>query len=381
MTTNTKFIPIAVIAAIGLAGCFSDGPTGAEPEFSAAVTSTPGDPSADETSPIPDAVDPSEDGGGATPVGGSGSICEVTDVGGIADEGFNQLTFEGIERAAGEFGLSAEILGSATDDDYALHLQTFVDRECLLIVTIGARLSNATAEFATANIDQQFAIIDFDYEDAIDNVLNVNFNSAEPAFLAGYLAAGMTGTGRVGTFGGIRIPAVTTSMNGFANGVAYHNAQNGGSVEVIGWDGADGAFVGNFDNLADGEMMASSFAEEGVDIVFPVAGRVGLGSADYAVQAGGLRIIGVDTDLYEFDVERASVYLTSVLKNVDVAVFAAAERVIVNGEPGGSYEGTLENGGVSLAPFHDLEDEVPDELKRELEDLAAEVIAGNVSVG
>ena len=93
-----------------------------------------------------------------------------------------------------------------------------------------------------------------------------------------------------------------------------------------------------------------------------------------------MRIIGVDTDLYESDVDDAAVYLTSVLKHFDEAVYAAIERTIVNGESGGAYVGTLENGGVGLAPYHDQAGDVPDELKQEIEAITAQIIAGDVRV-
>ena len=152
-----------------------------------------------------------------------GSICEVTDVGGVDDKGFNQIAFEGAERAAAEFGLTAEVLESASDADYETNIQSFLEKDCSLIVTVGFLLGDATAAAAAANPDQQFAIIDVGYEEAIPNVLTLNFSTAEPSFLAGYLAAGMTATGKVATYGGINIPPVTIFMDGFANGVTYYN--------------------------------------------------------------------------------------------------------------------------------------------------------------
>ena len=78
------------------------------------------------------------------------------------------------------------------------------------------------------------------------------FNTAEAAYLGGYLAAGMSKTGTVGTFGGIQIPTVTVFMDGFADGVDKYNADNGTDVKLLGWDKAkqDGLFAGKL-RLAD----------------------------------------------------------------------------------------------------------------------------------
>jgi basic membrane protein A len=361
MIKSKNLLAVAMVGALGLAACGSD-------DAETTDTAAPADTEAEAPA----------DGGSAE----GGSVCEVTDVGGVDDKGFNQIAFEGAERAAADLGLTAEVLESSSDADYETNIQSFIEKDCSLIVTVGFLLGDATAASAAANADQQFAIIDFGYEEPIPNVLTLNFNTAEPSFLAGYLAAGMTETGKVATYGGINIPPVTVFMDGFANGVAYYNEQKGTAVEVLGWDveAQDGSFAGNFENLDDGKALASSFADEGADIIFPVAGPVGLGSSAYAAENPGIRIIGVDNDLYEANPNEGSVYLTSVLKKIDEAVYAAAEQVVVNGENGGSYLGTLENNGVGLAPYHDQDGDVPQELKDEIEALKAEIIAGNVAV-
>ncbi len=365
MIKSKKLLAVAMVGALGLAACGSD--EEASTETDAPVTS-------DEAAPA--------DTGGEDMAAEGGSICEVTDVGGVDDKGFNQIAFEGAERAASDLGLTAEVLESASDADYETNIQSFIEKDCSLIVTVGFLLGDATAAGAAANPDQQFAIIDVGYEEAIPNVLTLNFNTAEPSFLAGYLAAGMTETGKVATYGGINIPPVTIFMDGFANGVAYYNEQKGTEVEVLGWDveAQDGSFAGNFENLDDGKALAASFADEGADIIFPVAGPVGLGSSAYAAENDGIRIIGVDNDLTVSNPNEADVYLTSVLKKIDEAVYAAAEQVVVNGENGGAYIGTLENEGVGLAPYASQDGDVPQELKDEIEALKAEIIAGNVSV-
>ena len=97
----------------------------------------------------------------------------------------------------------------------------------------------------------------------------------------------MSETGTVCTFGGLNIPPVTDFMVGFQNGVDYYNAQKGAEVEVLGWDNAakDGAFTGNFEFTDDGRRFAENFFDEGCDVIMPVAGPVGLGSAAAAAGA------------------------------------------------------------------------------------------------
>ncbi len=307
-------------------------------------------------------------------------VCQVTDVGGIDDKSFNATAYRGVERAVDELGAEGKFLESQQQTDYERNINAFIEDECDLIVTVGFLLGDATATAAANNPDFNFTIVDFAYDPPIENVLGLVFNTNEAAFLAGYVAAATTQTGIVGTFGGINIPPVTVFMDGFVLGVDYHNAQKGTDVQVLGWDveAQDGLFVGNFESTDDGRSMGESLMDEGADIILPVAGPVGLGTAAAAQERGNVYIIGVDTDFTVSAPEFADITLTSVLKNMDVAVFNAFQQVVDGTFEGGVFVSTLENGGVGIAPFHELESMVSSEVQAELEDIGAGIIAGEI---
>jgi basic membrane protein A len=308
-------------------------------------------------------------------------VCEVTDAGGIDDKSFNATAYKGIQDAVAELGVEGKYLESQQQTDYEKNINAFIDEGCDLIVTVGFLLGDATQAAAEANPDQKFAIIDYGYDPVIPNVLGLVYNTDEAAFLAGYVAAGMTKTGKVGTFGGIPIPSVTIFMDGFAMGVEYYNEQKGTLVEVLGWDkdAQTGLFAGNFESTDDGRNLAESLMDEGADIIMPVAGPVGLGAAAAVQQRGNGYIIGVDSDWFESASNYADVILTSVLKKMDKSVFDVSKQVVDGEFEGGFYTGTLENGGVGLADFHDMDSMVPAELKAELESLKTEIMAGNIA--
>ncbi len=312
------------------------------------------------------------------------TACQVTDTGGIDDNGFNQTAWKGVEDAMAAHGIDGRFLESQAETDYAANINSLLDG-CDIIVTVGFLMGDATAAAAEANPDQKFSIVDYAYDPTIPNVLGQVFATDQAAFLAGYLAAGMTETGVVGTFGGINIPPVTIFMDGFAWGVDYYNEVKGTSVTVLGWDPdtKEGLFTNNFDSLDDGRTFAQNLYDEGADIVLPVAGPVGLGSAALADELGtdALKIIGVDADQYLTNPEKNGVYLTSILKQMDATVQAAIEAAMDGSFAGGVTVGTLENGGVGLAPYHDMDGMVPDELKGEVEALKASIVAGDVKVG
>ncbi len=307
----------------------------------------------------------------------------VTDVGGIDDKSFNATSWQGMELAKQELGVEVAYLESQQQADYAANITQFIDQGYDMIITVGFLLGDDTKKFAEQNPNIKFAIVDFAYDPPIPNVLGLTFATDEAAFLAGYLAAGMTKTGKVGTFGGIKIPPVTIFMVGFEYGVNYYNQKHGTNVQVLGWNTAkdEGLFVGNFESTDDGRRAGEDLIAEGADIIMPVAGPVGLGTAAAVKDHPGTMLIGVDTDWCVSAAEYCPVVLTSVMKNMHIAVRDAIKMAVEGTFQGGVYVGTLKNGGVGIAPFHEFDDDVPASLKAELEEVAKGIKDGTIDTG
>ena len=318
---------------------------------------------------------------------------QVTDLGGIDDKSFNALSYAGVEQAVKELGIEGKYLESQGQSDYAKNIQQFMNEKTDLIVTVGFLLGVDTAKFAKDNPEQKFAIVDYAYPDCwpgavegkdcgsateISNVLGLTFATDQAAFLAGYAAAASTKTGKVACFGGINIPTVSIFMKGFEAGVKYYNEKKGANVEVLGWSNEknDGSFTGNFESLDDGRSFAESFVQEGADIVMPVAGPVGLGSAAYCKETGSCKIVGVDTDWTVSASEYTDVILTSVQKMLNVAVFEAIKAAKEGTFKGGIYTGTLANNGVGIAKVAGASAD----LTKELDQIKADIIAGKITM-
>ena len=156
-------------------------------------------------------------------------------------------------------------------------------------------------------------------------------------------------------------------------------------MAVLGWNEQtqDGSFTGNFTSEAEGQAMTRTFIGEGADIIFPVAGNAGLGTATAvkdADAAGGDRVtmMWADTDGC-FSVPRYCRYfLTSVTKGIQAAVKTAILSAARGTFRGGTYVGDLANGGVALAPYHDFAGRVPAALTAELAKIRAEIENGTI---
>jgi len=331
---------------------------------------------------------PSSSSSASKSAGPAFKACMVSDAGGFEDKSFNQAGYDGLKRAVTQLGVTEAHAESAANTDYVPNIDNMIQQNCDLTITVGFLLADATKAAAAANPTKKFAIIDNQFFDAsfkpitIANVKPLLFDTAQASFLAGYLAAGVTKTGTVATFGGMQIGSVTIFMDGFADGVAKYNADNSASVKVLGWDKATqkGSFTGDFDDQSKGQNVTKGFIDQGADIILPVAGPVGLGAAAAAKDAGNVKIIGVDQDWFVTAPEFKGIILSSVLKQMEPAVFDVIKTTRDGGFDPAPYKGTLVNNGVGLAPYHDLDSVVPAALKTKIDALKAEIIAGTLTV-
>lgn len=325
---------------------------------------------------------PEENPGTGQTAGTTFAACMVTDTGGIDDRSFNASSWAGMEAAkAANSNIAISYTASTAEKDYDPNLNNSVAKGCKYIQAVGGLMGDATDKVAAANPNVQFAIVDSGSRGRA-NVFPIQFETQQAAFLAGYLAAGFSKTGKVGTYGGLPIGPVTIFMDGFADGVAHYNKVKGTNVQVLGWDKATqkGLFTNDFGKQEAGKQQSDTLVAQGADVILPVAGGAGLGTAA-AAKAGNYAVIWVDADGYE-TTQYKDVMLSTVVKNSKDGVKEALSKAA--SQPGtlltGGFMGTLANNGVSLAPYHDFDSKIDPALKAEIEALKADIISGKITV-
>jgi basic membrane protein A len=329
---------------------------------------------------------PATSASSSTSAGASGfKACMVSDSNGFDDKSFNETSHKGLTDAKTQLGIETNQVESKTASDYAKNIQSMVDAKCNIIVTVGFLLGDDTLAAAKKNTKIKFAIVDSNDPKtypAAKNLKPLVFNTAQASFMAGYLAAGMSKTKKVGTFGGAKLPTVTIFMDGFAQGVDYYNKAKNTSVQVLGWDAAkqDGQFTNDFTDQKGGQRTAQGLISQGADIVFPVAGSAGLGALQAAKASGGkVNGMWVDTDGCVSTPYCANI-ITSVTKGLDVSVLNAIKAAADGSFDNTPYVGTLENQGTGLAPFHEFDSKVPADLKAEVDALKADIVSGKIKI-
>ena len=317
----------------------------------------------------------------------------VTDTGGIADKAFNQTQWEGILRATTDFGIQSKYIQSTEASQYTPNLTEFASQGYDLIIASGFFLAGDLAKVAAQYPNVKFSIVDEAYPDSFDvpegvvgnkecipNVMGQVFKTDQAAYLAGYLAAGMTKTGILGYYGGSKIPTVTIFGVGFQMGMEAYNKAHGTTVKLLGWDNktGEGSFTGDFSDMTKAKQAATSLFDENADIVIGVGGLIGSGAFDVARERGGLSM-WMDTDGYVRWPEYKDIMLSSIMKMMDQSQYDLI-KATMDGKFAGctNYVGDMANGGVGIGDYHDLSSKVPDALKAEIAALKAKIISGEI---
>jgi len=296
----------------------------------------------------------------------------------IIENSYDIYLWRSIQLTAAQYGAQAEYVQPETPDDagYTKVIDQLVQEDCDLIVGFWFSQAQVFLTAASGNLDQYFMLVGYSRyigsRPDLPNLWTTDYSLPEGAYLAGYLAAAASRSGKVGIFGGLHIPIMVSSMNCFAMGVQDYNKAQNADVTVLGWiyNPIQGLFADGFMHPDQGITLANNLISQGADIIFPVAGA-GVGSTGYgtivaARQHEGVYILGVDLDWAWAMPEHANKIISSVETRYDQSI-ALAAGALVNGEfHGGIHEGTLASGEIGFAPLRDFSYLVSTDLNAEL---------------
>lgn len=297
----------------------------------------------------------------------------VTDVGKINDKSFNQSAWEGVQQAEKELGATVQYIETADSKDYAKNIATFGDANYDVIVTVGFGMGEATVAAAGTYPNVKFIGVDQFQAADTAGVVGLNFPEDNAGFLVGALAAMMSKSNKIGAVCGTdAVPPVWRFGEGYKAGAAYADGMKGTTTEVFVVYHSDVGFDKTFTDPEWGASTAKSMMDQGADAIFGCGGITGNGAITAAAQAGAYAI-GVDTDQYLTLPEAAPRMLTSAMKLITPGVFELIKMAKDGNFPVGNFFGDA-----GYAPFHDLDSEVPADVKTEMETIAAGLLDGSI---
>jgi len=308
----------------------------------------------------------------------------VTDVGTLDDRNFNQFSWEGALLGAAIIGApEPQSVITTESSEYDANIQSFVDEEYDVIVTVGFALGTATATAAEANPDIHFVGVD-QFQDPtadgmdflpVDNYESLIFNEAQAGYLAGMVAASISESGEIAAVGGAGfIPPVVNYMRGYENGAMSINPDISVNLKYI----SDDLAVA-FNDPTAGKTFADQLLQqnENIDVMFQVAGKTGNGVLQ-SVEEAGIYGIGVDVDQWVSTPDSAECIVTSAEKKLTLAV---SEAIVAAGEGSARSSNVFygaDNDGIGLAPFYQFEDLIDSETQGLLDDALAQMASGDL---
>jgi basic membrane protein A len=304
----------------------------------------------------------------------------VTDVGGLGDKSFNDLSWAGLEKAKADLGIEVKYLESKVMTDYESNLTQLASAGYSPIFAVGFLMQDAVTKAATSTPDTNFGGIDIFIADPPKNYVGLSFKENEAGYLAGVVAglatkdsfdARLNSQNVIGFVGGMEIPPVQKFQAGFIAGAKSVNPD----VKVI------SLYAGKFDDQAKGKELGLSLISQGADVVFAAAGQTGIGTFNACQESKKALFIGVDSDQFLTLTTPGDTILTSAVKRIDVAVLSVVKQTKDGKFPGGqNLSFGLKEDGVGLAPFHDFEAKVPQAIKDAVAKATTDIKAGTVTV-
>ena len=351
MKKKTAALMLAAAMAVSLTACGGSGGTSETKAESSAAADTSAKKEEAETEAAGEKKDGSEY-----------KIGLVTDVGGVNDGSFNQSSWEGLQKAAEDFGVEVNYLESSTDADYVPNIETFIDEEYDLIISVGYMLADATKQAAEANPECKFAIID-DATIDLPNVTCLMFRQEQASYLVGYVAGLMTETDNIG----VVIGMTNETMNLFGYGYCAGAIDANPDITIQQFN------ANSFADAATGKTMANTAITNGADVIFHAAAATGLGVIE-ACHEAGVYAIGVDSDQSSISPDTV---LTSAMKRVDNAVFDTIESLVNGTLESSVHTYDLAAGGVDIAPSQDL---IADDVIEAVNEVKEKIISSEIEV-
>lgn len=295
----------------------------------------------------------------------------VTDVGKVTDKAFNQEAWEGVQQAQKQWGAQVEYIETVNSKDVSKNISAFGEENYDVIVTVGFDLADATSAAAALYPDTDFIGVDQLQTKPVEGVAGLNFHEDQAGFLAGALAAMMSKNHQIGAVcPADGIPSVWRLGEGYKAGAAYVDEpdQTTSTVYVAYDNNSNESFL----DPEWGAKTASTMLNQGADVVFNCGGATGEAAITAAAQSGAY-VIGLNTDQYLTLPKVAPHMISSAIKLITPGVFELIKLSREGAFPSGNYFGQ-----VGYAPFHDLENVVPAEVRTEMEKITTGLQDGSI---
>lgn len=287
--------------------------------------------------------------------------------GAITDASWNANGYNGLKANADELGFEWSYIENVQAADMEASIRDFCEQGYNLIMAHGSQFDDAMSAVAASYPDISFFV--YNGEVSGENLASIRNASDENAFIAGAIAALASKTGTIGWIGAVEVPTTSDVLYGYEAGAKYADPD----INVL------SAYVGSYNDTAKAKELALTMFEQGADVIQSNANQGSAGIIEATYEQGtdsGLMLIGNTRDQYD---DAPEFMLTSCVINFPAAFRIPIDQVLEGTFKGGITMGTVANGVMGYAPYHDQEDALSDEDKAFVEQMVEDLAAGRLN--
>ena len=289
--------------------------------------------------------------------------------GATGDRSFYDSANEGLQALVAAGGVQGMLIECQNDASmFTTNLISAAEKNDV-VVAVGWEFWDALTEYAPQMPETKFIFVDNGLDGVGDNLLSITYAQNEGSFLVGYIAGKLTTTNIIGAVGGEDSETINDFIVGYEAGAKYANAD----VQV------QTKYADTYEDPARGKELALALYDAGCDIIFQVASRTGEGVFEAGAERG-LYAIGVDGDQKYINPD---VIICSMIKQVGLSIEQAVTALLEDGTWNGGeiWVADMSTGMVDAVYGDDtMTQQVSDELKAEVEQIKADIIAGEIKV-
>lgn len=280
------------------------------------------------------------------------------------DMGWCQVAYEGLQILASDYGCETAYTENLTPDDIEAAFADYAANGYDVVIGHGYEFGDPAIAVAEEYPDTKFIVTEG--EVSSDNVASYVSKCEEGGYIMGMLAAEMTESGKVGFIGPIQGASLVKIMNGFIDGAKSVNPD----IEV------QTAWTGSFTDTALGKEAAQAMIDNGADVIGHCANESGTGAINAAKEAG----VFATGDSYDQNSLAPDTVISSSVYHIPHVIEVAFQTVLDGSFAGGIYQLGMKEGAVSVAPYHNLDSQISDEVKQAVADKIKEIEEGTFTV-
>jgi len=282
----------------------------------------------------------------------------------VSDAGWNAAAFDGLQLIKQDLNADTALVQTQSPADFEDAMRDFASRDFDIVFAHGFEYTDAALRVGKLFPKTWFIVTSGSGSSA--NVASLTFKIEEAAYVEGVIAGGMTKTGVVGAIGGIELPSIRITFEGFKRG--FLSMRPNGRLLI--------SFTGSFDDVGAAKEAALAQVSAGADLLFHNADAAGLGVFQAARQS---HIYAFGANRNQNDIAPDTI-LASAVTFIPKAFLRIATEIKANNFQGGMIEYGMKDGMVEVVYNPQLEARIPAAVMEKAKLAEQRIIDGKIAL-